>query len=441
MSNYNYFFKKTNPFIKEQYVLSTLKEIKNLSDTNKDVNSWYSSMKAWKELHKIYNPRKFYMYCQWKVEGDTSFCLSNLLNARKDGSIIYPTLEEMKEAFLVIYKLKYNPKDIIHYLKRVKIEDDESIVKFSNRYEFLYNKLPDKYAKKITTIDFMKSIDSRSEFWSLLYTFENENPIRRTIETIRNHMKGLIEFSYENLCSKSVENTGDAKLKEELNRGYILDRTDKLFYFSSFNQEEKEKEDKIYIEINKVYFDLIEDKNDTIKGNASEEITKENTKIENKTTKETMKKNTKIENKKTKETMEERAKIENSQIKKGKVEDHERRLNNLNSDNYIHKACDQVQKQVIKMQDRNELNDKKLDSPKRPNLKLKTRKSNKREAEKKLINYKPSNYDSNLKSIKLMEDFKKNSVNYLQSILKKISYSSITEFKGECFSRYQLNLL
>jgi len=375
-------------------------------------------MKAWKELHKIYNPRKFYMYCQWKVEGDTSFCLSNLLNARKDGSIIYPTLEEMKEAFLVIYKLKYNPKDIIHYLKRVKIEDDESIVKFSNRYEFLYNKLPDKYAKKITTIDFMRSIDSRSEFWSLLYTFEKENPIRRTIETIRNHMKGLIEFSYENLCSKSVENTGDAKLKEELNRGYILDRTDKLFYFSSFNQEEKEKEDKIYIEINKVYFDLIEDKNDTIKGNASEETTKKNTKIGNKTAKE---------------TMEERAKIENSQIKEGKVEDHERRLNNLNSDNYSHKTCDQVQKQVIKMQARNKLNDKKLDSPKRPNLKLKTRKSNKREVEKKLINYKPSIYDSNLKSIKLIEEFKKNSVNYLQSILKKISYSSITEFKGNVF--------
>jgi len=50
--------------------------------------------------------------------------------------------------------------------------------------------------------------------------------------------------------------------------------------------------------------------------------------------------------------MKERAKIEKSQIKEEQVEEHEKHekiLNNLNTDHYIHKPGDQVRKQVIKI--------------------------------------------------------------------------------------------
>lgn len=115
----------------------------------------------------------------------------------------------------------------------------------------------------------------------------------------------------------------------------VIYQTENYFLFRHSQSRRKEKKDRIYIEINKVYFAVYENNNDTIKENASEETMK--------------RKHEKLK------TMKERAKIEKSQIKEEQVEEHEKHekhekiLNNLNTDHYIHKPGDQVRKQVIKI--------------------------------------------------------------------------------------------
>lgn len=65
-----------------------------------------------------------------------------------------------------------NPKVILNRLKNLKIDENESIIDFNNKYQNIYYKLPLKYANQLTTVDYMKSFNKISYLWKDFFVLD-----------------------------------------------------------------------------------------------------------------------------------------------------------------------------------------------------------------------------------------------------------------------------
>jgi len=67
-------------------------------------------------------------------------CLNALVTKDVDNNIVYPSLEEIRDALLEFHDLYMDPEDIIDRLKNMTIFTRGNIKEFNKEYKELYNK-------------------------------------------------------------------------------------------------------------------------------------------------------------------------------------------------------------------------------------------------------------------------------------------------------------
>lgn len=270
-------------------------------------------------------------------------------------------------------------EDITHYLKLLKIKDDENILDFNQKFSFLYSKLPENYANQITTTDYLNSLENIKELWD---NFECATiPLRKAIPYIQMFILARIN-SMIKCTNLNVGNNYDSTRP--------FNKENKLTYSILCKMLKDDKDQKTSQQ------EINENNNseDNVNKNIDKEINENNNKISNDNTKEnikvinvrTCKKVNFIKNNKTK-----------CKIEKSKAE--------------------------IKLQTSRDKN-------------LKSMRKN-RELTK--INGKENNeYNKIIPCGKPLKYIKNKCINYFQCQFK-IAYVNISTFKNECFSRYRLS--
>ena len=116
-------------------------------------------------MQKITNSTDIYDWCRMKVQGQGSKNIQALVTKDASGRLVYPTLEQMRDALLKTYKLEKDPDDIINEIKSMKINKQEDVKEFNQKYLKLYNDLNDEYKLRITSYDYLDAIISKPAVW------------------------------------------------------------------------------------------------------------------------------------------------------------------------------------------------------------------------------------------------------------------------------------
>ena len=85
--------------------------------------------------------------------GKSIHCLNALVTKDVDNNIVYPSLEEIRDALLEFHDLYMDPEDIIDKLKNMTISTRGNIKEFNKEYKELYNKLDEDDRKCISVSD------------------------------------------------------------------------------------------------------------------------------------------------------------------------------------------------------------------------------------------------------------------------------------------------
>jgi len=80
-----------------------------------------------------------------KVQGQGSKSIQALVTKDTNGDLVYPNLEQMRDALLKTYKLEKDPNNIINEIKFMKINKGDDVKEFNQKYLNLYNDLSDEY--------------------------------------------------------------------------------------------------------------------------------------------------------------------------------------------------------------------------------------------------------------------------------------------------------
>ncbi|ORY36033.1 hypothetical protein LY90DRAFT_511675 [Neocallimastix californiae] len=129
----------------------SLQAIINDTDKEHDVERWYDQFVTWIRMQKITNSTDIYDWCRMKVQGQGSKSIQALVTKDTHGNLIYPTLEQMRDALLKTYKLEKDPDDIINEIKSMKINKGDDVKEFNTKYLELYNNLNEEYKLRICT--------------------------------------------------------------------------------------------------------------------------------------------------------------------------------------------------------------------------------------------------------------------------------------------------
>jgi len=143
----------------------SLQAIINVTDKEHDVERWYDQFVTWIRMQKITNSTDIYDWCRMKVQGQGSKNIQALVTKDASGRLVYPTLEQMRDALLKTYKLEKDPDDIINEIKSMKINKQEDVKEFNQKYLKLYNDLNDEYKLRITSYDYLDAIISKPAVW------------------------------------------------------------------------------------------------------------------------------------------------------------------------------------------------------------------------------------------------------------------------------------
>jgi len=100
-----------------------------------------------------------------KVQGQGSKSIQALVTKDTHGNLIYPTLEQMRDALLKTYKLEKDPDDIINEIKSMEINKGDDVKEFNTKYLELYNNLNEEYKLRICTSDYLDSIINKTAVW------------------------------------------------------------------------------------------------------------------------------------------------------------------------------------------------------------------------------------------------------------------------------------
>ena len=116
-------------------------------------------------MQKITSPTDIYDWCRMKVQGQGSKSIQALITKDANGDLVYPNLEQMRDALLKTYKLEKDPDDIINEIKSMKINKGEDVKEFNQKYLKLYNDLNDEYKLRISSYDYLDAIISKTIVW------------------------------------------------------------------------------------------------------------------------------------------------------------------------------------------------------------------------------------------------------------------------------------
>ncbi|KAL6636069.1 hypothetical protein U3516DRAFT_791436 [Neocallimastix sp. 'constans'] len=111
-----------------------LQAIINVTDKEHDV-----------AMQKVTSPTDIYDWCCMKVQGQGSKSIQALVTKDTNGDLVYPNLEQMRDALLKTYKLEKDPNNIINEIKFMKINKGDDVKEFNQKYLNLYNDLSDEY--------------------------------------------------------------------------------------------------------------------------------------------------------------------------------------------------------------------------------------------------------------------------------------------------------
>jgi len=130
-----------------------------LNVTARDVDSWGDEFARIMRLANITEPMNIHSWAMECVEGKLRGVLQDLAIPNQDGTMKYPSIEEMKEA--IEDALEVTPQEKCKRLQNLKIRRGESIQNFNWRYKKLYNSLSRFYQSFITVEDYIESIAHR----------------------------------------------------------------------------------------------------------------------------------------------------------------------------------------------------------------------------------------------------------------------------------------
>ncbi|KAL6628516.1 hypothetical protein U3516DRAFT_848907 [Neocallimastix sp. 'constans'] len=100
----------------------------------------------------------------------------SISNKGYSGNLIYPTLEQMRDALLKTYKLEKDPDDIINEIKSMKINKGDDVKEFNTKYLELYNNLNEEYKLRIcTTMEAVEFYDKMENELKLKTQNNNKN--------------------------------------------------------------------------------------------------------------------------------------------------------------------------------------------------------------------------------------------------------------------------
>jgi len=83
----------------QQHFIS-LQVLVNVTDKEHDVEQWYDQFLWWTRMQKLTSPADIYDWCRMKVQGQGAKSIQALVTKDANGNIIYPTLEQMRDALL-----------------------------------------------------------------------------------------------------------------------------------------------------------------------------------------------------------------------------------------------------------------------------------------------------------------------------------------------------
>ena len=112
----------------------TLQAIINVTEKEHDVEHWYDQFVTWTRMQKITSPTDIYDWCRMKVQGQGSKSIQSLVTKDTNGHLVYPNLEQMRDALLKTYKLEKDPDDIINEIKSMKINKGNIVKEFNKKY-------------------------------------------------------------------------------------------------------------------------------------------------------------------------------------------------------------------------------------------------------------------------------------------------------------------
>ncbi|ORX53754.1 hypothetical protein BCR36DRAFT_442101 [Piromyces finnis] len=100
-----------------------------------------------------------------RVQGMGAAAIRDLVRTDAEGTTVYPSLEEMKDALLRKYKLKKDKEDIINELKSLKISYQDNVKEFNKKYMKLFNELGKNQQTRVKANDYLDSIINRTDIW------------------------------------------------------------------------------------------------------------------------------------------------------------------------------------------------------------------------------------------------------------------------------------
>jgi len=200
-----------------QYRLMSLQGIITINDKDHNVEEWYNQFVVWNRVQGFKQPRNYFDWCLMKVQGEGAKNITAAVKINCLGEQEFPSLEEMKEILLKTYKMKRNPEDIINELKSMKINKNDDIIKFNQKYTELYNKLDDKFKLRLFTSDYLDAIINKVSVWRniKLETKNKDITIEEAMEAAEFYDKLEVE-----LRIKTQNNNGFSKNKINKNTNF-----------------------------------------------------------------------------------------------------------------------------------------------------------------------------------------------------------------------------
>lgn len=156
--------------------------IQPLTDTNNDVDSWYTHMNSWRNIHQVTDPKELFEWAILKVQGEGAKELKKAI-IRLNGQNTYPDLEKMKDILLAAYNLDEDPDEIIDKIKEMKISHNGDLKTFNKEYKKLYNSLDNVDKYNITITDYLNAIENKEEVWKGVKLAGKKISLEKAMET------------------------------------------------------------------------------------------------------------------------------------------------------------------------------------------------------------------------------------------------------------------
>jgi len=157
-----------------------LKEVEVLSKENLDIQTWYSDIQLWIELHNVTDPKKIFIACVLTSKGEPRKIIQELETKNEDeedsdeddedseseeSSHRYPSILQIVEALETFYGVKEDQNQLLRELRALRIGKFEKVKNFNKRYRSLYLKLNKKKKRQVSVLDYAESLINNKEAW------------------------------------------------------------------------------------------------------------------------------------------------------------------------------------------------------------------------------------------------------------------------------------